>query len=71
MTAFLNWCSLLLVIVTTIGLHPLEARNLRDALNLMDLNAMPMLASYRIDPPNVPVVDLSHLDPNAREVSDL
>jgi len=64
-------------IVTTIGLHPLEARNLRDALNEMNLNYVPFF--FNADgtthnpgyPPKIPVIDLSESDPDAREVSDL
>jgi hypothetical protein len=48
-------------IVTTIGLHPLEAKNLRDALNGMDLNGMPFLPSDV--PQNLLVIDCAPYDP--------
>ena len=65
-------------IVTTIGLHPLEARNLRDALNGMNLDYLPFFftssgtgSANPAYPPRIPVIDLSESDPDAREVSDL
>jgi hypothetical protein len=65
-------------IVTTLGLHPIEARNLRDALNDMPLDHVPFF--FNTDgstvntpayPPKIPVIDLSDHDQNAREVSEL